>query len=159
MNGIEFNRGEQHFGLATEDLELPEYPLTVTLQITRRCNIRCVYCSESEYIPDPSLEDIRIAVSNLKGASRIIISGGEPTVREDLLNILEVCRRAFDIVAMASNATNIDLEYAREMSSSVDYVDVTIDGPRSIHNRIRGSYDDIIEGIWNLKQAGVEYSR
>lgn len=158
MNGIEFNRGEQHFGLATEDLELPEYPLTVTLQITRRCNIRCVYCSESEYIPDPSLEDIRIAVSNLKGASRIIISGGEPTVREDLLSILEICRRDFDIVAMASNATNIDLEYAREMSSSVDYVDVTIDGPRSIHNRIRGSYDDIIEGIWNLKQAGVEYS-
>lgn len=90
--------------------------------------------------------------------SRIIVSGGEPTLREDLYSILEMCKNNFNIVAMASNGVNINLELARGLSKYVNYVDVTIDGPRNIHNKIRGSYDKVVQGLWNLKKAGVEYS-
>ena len=97
-------------------------------------------------------------LENLQGVKRIIISGGEPTLRGDLFSILELCKKNFDVVAMASNATNIDREMTKELSKYVDYIDVTIDGPRAIHNKIRGSYDKIIQGLWNLKQADVELS-
>lgn len=158
VNMIDFNRDEQHFYLKGDELVLPDCPLTVTLQITRRCNLNCIYCSESGFISDPSFEEIEKMIENLQGVNRIIISGGEPILRSDLFSILQLCREKFNIVAMASNATNIDVEIAKELSKYVDYIDVTIDGPRNIHNLIRGSYDKITQGIWNLKQASVEYS-
>jgi MoaA/NifB/PqqE/SkfB family radical SAM enzyme len=157
MNDIIFDRKEQHFRLEGEELVIPKYPLTVTLQITRKCNLHCIYCSEPEYISDPSLEQIKKMLKNLQGVNRIIISGGEPTLRTDLITILEICRKNFDIVALASNGINIDSEMAKKLSC-VNYVDVTIDGPREIHDKIRGEYDQIIHGLWNLKQAGREFS-
>jgi len=97
-------------------------------------------------------------IKNLSGVNRIIISGGEPLLRQDLFSILEMCKNNFNIVALASNAVNINLEIAKRLSNYVNYLDITIDGPRNIHNKIRGSYDKIVEGVWNLKKAGVEFS-
>ena len=158
MSEIKFDREEQHFRLEGEKLIIPNTPLTVTLQITRKCNLQCVYCSESGFIPDPTLEEIEKMIKNLKGVNRVIITGGEPTLRQDLFYILEMCQNNFDIVAMASNAVNSDLELASKLSRYVNYIDVTIDGPRKIHNKIRGSYDEIIQGLLNLQQIGVEFS-
>lgn len=158
MDKIRFDHKEQHFDLGDGELIIPKYPLTVTLQITRKCNLNCIYCSESEFIPDPSTEEIREMIKNLQGVKRIIISGGEPTLRQDLFSILEMCEDNFDVVAMATNAVDIDLEFTRKLSKDFNYADVTIDGPRKIHDKIRGSYDKIIQRLWNLKQAGVEFS-
>jgi len=158
MSKIEFDYNQEHFYLKGKKVEIPKYPLTVTLQITRRCNLHCIYCSESNFIRDPSLDEISKMIKNLNGVNRIIISGGEPLLRRDLFSILDMCKNNFDVVAMASNAVNIDLEIAKRLSKYVNYVDVTIDGPRNIHNRIRGSYDKVISGLWNLKKAGLEFS-
>ncbi|MEM5879242.1 MAG: radical SAM protein [Candidatus Aenigmatarchaeota archaeon] len=158
MRKIRFDYEEQHFILESEEFVIPEYPLTMTSQITRRCNLNCIYCSESGFIPDPSQEELKRMVNNLKGVERVIVSGGEPTLRRDLFSILEIYKNNFNVVAMSTNATSIDLETAKRLSKYVNYVDVTIDGPRHIHNRIRGSYDKVMYGLWNLKQAGVEFS-
>lgn len=158
MDKIRFDHKKQHFVLEDEELIIPEYPLTATLQITRKCNLSCIYCSESEFIPDPSTEEIREMIKNLQGVKRIIIAGGEPTLRQDLFSILEMCEDNFDVVAMATNAVYVDLEFTRKLSKDFNYADVTIDGPKKIHDKIRGSYDKTIQGLWNLKQAGVEFS-
>lgn len=153
-----FNRTEQHFASDQDELPLLTGPLTVTLQVTRGCNLRCIYCSESEFVQAPTLPQVEAMVDNLSGVTRLIVSGGEPTLRKDLEPILERCRDRFQIVALASNATRINHSTAEMLSRYVDYVDVTIDGPRAIHNAIRGSYDQVIEGLWNLKRVGLEFS-
>ncbi len=158
MEKIRFNLTEQHFHSENKKAVIPKYPLSITLQITRKCNLNCIYCSESKSMPDSSIKELKEMIKNLEGVKRIIISGGEPTLRKDLLSILEMCKNKFDIVAVASNATKIDLELAKKLSECVNYVDVTIDGPRKIHNKTRGSYDKIIEGLWSLKQAGIDFS-
>ncbi|MEA3229658.1 MAG: radical SAM protein [archaeon] len=158
MDKIRFNRKEQHFCLGEKKQSVSDHPLTVTLQITRKCDLHCIYCSESGHIPEPSGNRLAEMIENLNGVDRIIISGGEPTLHKDLFSVLKLCKKNFNIVAMASNAINIDLGLAKKLSGYVDYIDVTIDGPRNIHNKIRGSYDRIIRGLWNLKQAGVEFS-
>ncbi len=154
MKNFTFSPKYQHFSFIGTELTIPDYPLTVTLQITRKCNLRCIYCSESDYIQDPSLEDIFKIIKNLNGVPRIIISGGEPTLRKDLIPILKECRKNFDIVAMASNGTHI----RKEIIDYLDYLDVTIDGPRKIHNVVRGSYEDTIAGIWKLKEYNQDFS-
>jgi len=158
MTKINFDYNWQHFYLNDDNIIIPEYPLTVTLQITRKCNISCIYCSESEFIPDPSLEKLQKMIENMNGIPRVIISGGEPTLREDLVHILKMCNNNFDVVAMACNATNLDSKLIQNISKYVNYLDVTIDGPRNIHNGIRGSYDKIIQGLWNLKKENIDFS-
>jgi len=158
MTYYKFNRKEQHFEKNVKELLIPEYPITITLQITRKCNLRCIYCSETGDYKELNLNELEILIKNLIGVNRIIVAGGEPTLRSDLIDILKICRDNFEVVVLATNATKISSHFAKKIASHVDYVDVTIDGPRNIHNIIRGQYDDIIQGIWNLNTANIEFS-
>lgn len=154
----QFHYEKQHFVNTEKELEIPENPLTVTLQINRTCNLNCVYCSEYGRIRDISLEKAEAYIAKLKGVKRIIISGGEPLLHEHLLEILELCRDSFDVVALATNATQMTQQRAETIVPYVDYFDVTIDGPRNIHNGIRGAYDEVIQGIQNIRNADGELS-
>jgi MoaA/NifB/PqqE/SkfB family radical SAM enzyme len=97
-------------------------------------------------------------VRNLRGVHRLIIAGGEPTLRTDLHDILSLCKPEFKVVALATNAVNIDPQMAVLLSSCIAYADVTVDGPRAVHDRIRGSYDAILGGLLTLKAANVAIS-
>lgn len=69
--------------------------------VTNRCDLDCWYCffyaKEGEPIYEPTLDQIRQMLRNMKnekptGANAIQITGGEPTVREDIVDIVEVCK-------------------------------------------------------------------
>jgi MoaA/NifB/PqqE/SkfB family radical SAM enzyme len=158
VHRIRFLREEQHFCCPSGVIEMPSMPLTVTLQLTRRCNLNCIYCSESLSIDDSSLTHVRKMIDNLRGVPRVILAGGEPTLRGDLPAILRQCRENFQVVAMATNAARVDAHLARTIAKYVDYVDVTIDGPRKVHNKVRGEFDSILQGVRHLTQAGIPFS-
>jgi MoaA/NifB/PqqE/SkfB family radical SAM enzyme len=141
-----------------KNLKNPDYPLTVTLQVTRRCNLNCIYCSENNMIPDPDIKEMEYLINCIRDVPRVIVSGGEPFMRKDIFEILRMLKKDRHILALATNATLITSGYAKNLSSLIDYADVTIDGPRKVHDKIRGHYDDILRGILNLESAGVEYS-
>lgn len=155
---FKFNYGKQHFYFEGDNINIPDYPLTVTLQINRKCNLKCIYCSECKQLEDLPYENALQILDKLKGVNRIIISGGEPLLHQDLLPILKACRERFEVVAMATNAVLMTPEIAGQIVKYVDYFDITIDGPRKIHNNIRGKYDEIIQGIINLKNANGSFS-
>lgn len=131
-------------------------PVSVTLQVTRRCNLRCVYCSESVQMPEPTPENLKALVGKLRGIERVILSGGEPTLRRDLSEIARQLRRVdVRVVAVATNATLVTPALAVQLREAVDYVDVTIDGTPETHNRIRGNYDRVLAGIRCFQHAGL----
>jgi MoaA/NifB/PqqE/SkfB family radical SAM enzyme len=109
-------------------------------------------------IKEPTFESISQISRKLLGIPRVIVSGGEPTLRKDLVQILDQLRPDHEIVAMSSNATMIGPKLAAELSSRLSYIDVTLDGTREVHNKIRGQYDLVLAGIRNLIEAGVELS-
>ncbi|MCK5025696.1 MAG: radical SAM protein, partial [Nanoarchaeota archaeon] len=62
------------------------------LNITNRCNFRCVHCafdSGIEHMSELSVKEIKKILTDTKelGGERIDLTGGEPTVREDLADI------------------------------------------------------------------------
>ena len=155
---FKFDYGKQHFYFEGNKLEVPSCPLTITLQINRNCNLSCIYCSESNRLDDLSYDNAIQILDKLKDVKRIIISGGEPLMHKDLIPILKACRERFEVVAMATNAVLMTPEIANQIVKYVDYFDITIDGPRKIHNSIRGKYDEIIQGIINIKNAHGAFS-
>jgi MoaA/NifB/PqqE/SkfB family radical SAM enzyme len=133
-------------------------PLTVIVQVTRRCNLRCIFCSESDYLPDPSFAQLQIIRDNLIGVQRIYLSGGEPLLRYDIVDIFKLYREKFPILGLPTNAIFVTDELAKKLSGLVDYVNVGLDGPRNINNQIRGHYDEILNGITKLLNAEIEVS-
>lgn len=67
------------------------------LEITARCNMDCSFCfAEPDGQPDPSLETVRRWIDGLAvpGETLLQLSGGEPTVREDLPEIVAYAKAA-----------------------------------------------------------------
>ena len=75
-----------------DKFERPIISLRITL--TNRCNVNCVYChhdgmvtSREEMTPDELYTICKIA-KNL-GVQKIRLSGGEPLIRKDIVEIVE----------------------------------------------------------------------
>lgn len=148
--------GEKDLDTITNSLNLP---MSITLQVTRKCNLKCIYCSEDAQLTEPTNEMIRQMIDNIVGIERVIVAGGEPTLRRDLPEILDYLKeKKFPVVSIASNAVLIDKDFAVKLARSLDYADITIDGTPKIHNKIRGQFDKVVKGINNLKDAGVPIS-
>lgn len=75
--------------------------LYLRLSITERCNFKCIYClpegyrEQSSSSPELSLKEIENLTSALVnlGIKKIRLTGGEPTLRKDLLKIIALIKR------------------------------------------------------------------
>ncbi len=160
---IKFNSKNHFFNISNDKIPFQEIvkktkvPLSVILQITRECNSNCIFCSEKgNKIPDPTLEELRIIKNNLRGVRRVFLSGGEPLLRKDLLEIVNLFKDEF-IIGLPTNAIP-NKELAKKLYGKIAFVNVGLEGPRSITNKVRGDYDKIMSGILAFKKAGIPIS-
>lgn len=94
------------------------------------------------------------------GIKHIGLSGGEPLIHKDLPIIL---REIFDhgmTITMVTNGTIKDGDLLDLLYRYGVFLYVSIDGPRKIHDRLRGSgvYDRVMETINALRNKGIEYA-
>lgn len=139
-------------------------PLTVGLDITNRCNLRCRHCYaysafDSE-IPDMPLEKIISILDELNklGTCLISLAGGEPLVRKDLFKITKAIKERGMMLFLNSNGQLLTKERARDLKKNgVDHMEVSIDGLGKNHDYIRGqgSFKKAVEGFKNAKEAGI----
>lgn len=122
-------------------------PLSATFQLTRNCNFKCVYCSEPPGIRTRTLGEVLRMIDKLAGMRRIIFSGGEPMAYKHFWTCLEHAQGKFERIVLSTNASMITRDAAARLRDLVDYVDITVDGPRRQHNDIRGQYDKVIRGL------------
>ncbi len=147
-DGISFDKSSCRFKLESCKNNIPSrnLPLSVIVQVTRCCNLSCVFCSEIEKMEDPTMGQLRKIRDNLLGVPRIYLSGGEPLLRKDLPQIIDLFYGNF-ILGLPTNAIFYTSELLKIFKEKIDFINVGLDGPRSITSRIRGDYDKIIEGI------------
>ena len=138
----------------------------VIWNLIRRCNLACKHCyatsADIDFAGELSTEEVFSIMENLQafGVSVLILSGGEPLLRPD---IFEISKRAKDMgfyVGLSSNGTLInDANIADIDRIGYDYVGVSLDGMRDIHDRFRrkqGAFDDSINGIRLCHEAGIK---
>ncbi|MFH7873656.1 MAG: radical SAM protein, partial [Candidatus Aenigmatarchaeota archaeon] len=122
------------------DLHLSQSVLT-NLLVTNRCNLRCSYCfmnaGASGYVYEPSLEDLKKIMKQAREAKpvpskAIQITGGEPTVRDDLVEIIKAARElGFRHVQLNTNGIKLaeSLEYCNEIvEAGVNTIYMSFDG-------------------------------
>lgn len=140
----------------------------VAWEVTRNCNLNCVHCraaaSRGPYEGElDSAECLRI-LNEIQAVGRpiVILTGGEPLLRED---VFELARYGTDKglrMVMATNGTLITEEAAgRIKASGIQRVSISLDGATAEgHDRFRkvpGAFLGALEGIELLKKAHVEF--
>ena len=113
---------------------------------TRQCNLHCAHCYtdsfDRTYEDELSTDEARAMVDDLAAAGSpvLLISGGEPFRRADVLTVAAHAVERGMRVVFSTNGTLIDAEKARAIAAiGVSYVGISIDGRPETHNRFRGS--------------------
>jgi len=142
-------------------------PNKVTLFVTRQCNLNCKHCfSEAGKFWENQLTLLQIEkLSNdLEeiGIFQLTISGGEPFVRPDILDILTIlCKKNFDVV-VASNGTLINNRIADFFAKTQLPIQISIDSENgTLHDKFRqtaGAFEKAIKGIKKLSYKGADFS-
>ena len=106
------------------------------LSVTDLCNYRCNYCLPNGYQgkakPDeltlPEIETLA-AVFAQNGTRKIRITGGEPTLRRDLPDIIAACRAQPEIqhIALTTNAFKLGKLFPQYRAAGLDKLNVSID--------------------------------
>lgn len=159
---VQFDDDRQIF--VTDDLTTDELvsrmdiPLSLTFQLTRNCNFKCVYCSEPPGIRSRSCAELLEMVDKLSGMRRIIFSGGEPMAYKHFWKVIEYAQGKFERIVLSTNASFITRDAAARLKDLVHYIDITVDGPRRQHNEIRGQYDKVIRGLSRVAEEDIPLS-
>lgn len=149
------------------------HPTLVEIEITQRCNLRCPVCFmaadavQASAHPDPDLAAIegmyKVILEKTGPQTSIQLTGGEPTVRQDLAEIVRLGRRiGFNAIEVNTNGMVIakDPAYVEHLAEAgISGIYLQFDGlTRSVYQKIRGEdlLDEKLKAIENCRLAGVQ---
>src|SRR5260370_21487096 len=138
------------------------------ISVIDNCNLRCVYCMPLQglqFLPKPELltaEEIERVVRGAldAGFTKFRLTGGEPTLRADLLEIVERLASLGGVgdLALTTNALLLP-KLARPLKDAgLTRINVHLDSlnPDTVERQMRwGSFERIWEGIMAAEEAGL----
>lgn len=136
---------------------------SISLIITNRCNLSCVHCSQSaekvDYIKgELSFEEMCKVIDFITKyeVNEITITGGEPLIRNDFLDIAKYIRSKYKgNLVLLTNGLLISEKNVNEITSLFNYISISIDGiDEELTSKIRGKgvFQKVVETI-ELLQA------
>lgn len=159
----DMHSGNLHkFTLAKTQILPNSKPLRVYFDPTYRCNLYCSHCITDSGIyngirNELSLSEIKKLFNEFRemGVFEVAIGGGEPLIRSDIFEIIQIASALGINVILTTNGTLIKDQIAKELAKAgVFRVKVSIDGDSEHHDKIRGNgvYIKAIAGLRNAKK-------
>jgi MoaA/NifB/PqqE/SkfB family radical SAM enzyme len=144
-------------------------PRMLTFLMTYRCNLRCTMCWQwgeqglfHELTPEHTIRQLdlptlRSVIDDVAEAQTgVFVWGGEPFLHRDLMAFLAYVKSKGLYCSVNTNGTYLPRAAKRLVEMGLDALMVSVDGPREVHDRIRGmpgSFDRIAEGIGAVRAA------
>ena len=132
-------------------------PQEIWLNVTNACNLRCITCFKAagtSYRNEMSLEMIRDVIDQIAelGVSYVVVSGGEPFLRRDTLDIIAYLVERDLRTHIITNGTFIDERVADRLGEIRPWrLQVSLDGScAEVNDRIRG------EGAFDMALRGAK---
>ncbi len=143
----------------------------VRISLTDRCNYRCTYCMPADGVDlvDKTdilrFEEIELVVRALKavGVRKVRLTGGEPTVRKDLVLLVErLAKLGLDDLSLSTNAERLgDLAKPlrdaglHRLNVSLD----TLDPARFAQVTRRGHLSRVLDGLEAARAVGFRHTK
>jgi radical SAM protein with 4Fe4S-binding SPASM domain len=138
----------------------PFRPLMVKIKLLWECNLACGMCDYwRKGGPMPlTFERVARTLDGLAalGCRKVHFSGGEPTLRPDLPDLVAHARRLKMRATLTTNGTLLTRELSTQLvKAGLNSVCVSVDSPvRSVHDRMRG-----VSGALKQTKAGIQSLR
>ncbi|HSL02305.1 MAG TPA: radical SAM protein [Nitrospiraceae bacterium] len=140
-------------------------PEGVTFELTYGCNLRCVHCYNPTHRALPhelTTSEICALLKQIAdlGVLTVTFTGGEPSVRPDIGDILREARRQGLMIHLMTNATRITPSFTDLLYEvGVSQINVSIYGAtEAVYERmtaVPGSYRQFRQGLLNLAAAAL----
>ena len=145
-------------------------PLGGGIEITHRCNLRCVHCYCRQEAGDQHARAAELSFETIcrildqaadAGVFSLTLTGGEPLLRRDFLDIYDHVKSRGILPILFTNGTLITPRIAEHLAEYPPvYVDVSVYGwTRETYQSITGqpgSYDRCLQGIRELVDRGIK---
>ena len=139
------------------------------LAVTDRCNLRCFYCMPEEgiqYLPKDNLltfeEMLRVTkIFAQQGISKIRITGGEPFLRKDMMQLLESIAAIPEIkkIHITTNGTLLIDKISKLKALGINSINLSLDSldKKRFHEITRrDDLDKVIESMHALIAANIK---
>ena len=130
------------------------------------CNQKCIHCYAAGQVhaeeEELSTEDWKKILDKIRaaGVPQVTFTGGEPTMREDLFELISHAR--WFILRLNTNGVKLTKEYCQELKNAeLDSLQITFySSDAEVHNKLVGApqYDNTVSGIKNAIEAGLSLS-
>jgi heme d1 biosynthesis radical SAM protein NirJ len=138
----------------------------VIWNLVRRCNLTCRHCysisGDVDFPGELSTEEVYRVLDDLKTCSvpALILSGGEPLLRPDILDISRRARTLGIYLALSTNGTLIDEAWADRIAEvGYDYVGISLDGLEATHDTFRrrkGAFAASLAAVRRCRDRGIK---
>lgn len=140
-------------------------PSSIYIQNTEKCNLKCVYCYNAEVRdfflrahPQMDTQQMKWVVDQVAdfGIPQVNFCGGEPTLRDDLLEVAEHARSRGRFVTMVSNGRADSDEFTTAAARLFDVIWISLDSHRpeimQLH-RGEGAYEHAVNSLRKLARV------
>ena len=133
--------------------------------MTYRCNLSCKHCYATEFHGGDELSreealGVLEEVARSLGKVKVIFSGGEPLLREDLDELVSYASRLGLRVAVATNGLLMDVERASRLKKlGLEEVSVSIESANArVHDELRGpgSFEAAVRAVKACVETGLK---
>ena len=138
----------------------------VIMNITKRCNLKCVHCyagaNDDRPSGEMSVDELMRIIDGLAefGCPVVLFSGGEPLLHPDIVRLAGHAVNTGMRAVISTNGTLITPELAGELATvGLSYIGVSLDGGSDTHDRFRGvpgSFDRTLLGLRNAREQGIK---
>ena len=143
-------------------------PITVTWEITTKCNLSCIHCLSSSGVKLKELSTTECfnlvdQLAELK-VFRINFGGGEPFIRDDFMQLLDYANSKGIITCVSTNGTMLDeklVDSFKKWGEDNFFIQVSLDGAsKESNDRIRGkgTFEQIERVVKLLSNAQMEFT-
>ena len=147
---------------------LVPHPLSININVTERCNLRCKMCHwwKNKFDRDELTdEELLNFVNDIHkwGVKRLNFGGGEPLLRKNtVFKLLHKCNEYGIDTGLVTNGWMVNQDTADKLiSSKLGRVSISVDGLGETHDRIRGvkgSFDKVMNAIDNLNATREKFN-
>ncbi|EYE87324.1 hypothetical protein Q428_13950 [Fervidicella metallireducens AeB] len=144
-------------------------PYQLTVDITNRCNLRCLHCynfsGENNICTEGEMTDSELValvkdIASIKPLN-VCFCGGEPLLRKDiLLKCIKILNDEGIQVSFVTNGLLLTPEVSKQLKEAgLSRAQISIDGIGKSHDRLRrheGAFEKAAEALQNLKDVKIE---
>ncbi|MDP8255789.1 MAG: heme b synthase [Candidatus Alcyoniella australis] len=143
-------------------------PRLIAWEVTRSCVLECMHCRaaacKGPYAGELDTDQIKAVMDDIASFAKpiIILTGGEPMLRDDILEITRYGASLGLRMVMAPCGMLLTEKKAKEFKDAgIQRISISLDGPDAkSHDAFRGvvgAFDGAMTAIENAKKVGLEF--